>query len=315
MVPRKVGSAWEVDAPAKLNLYLEVLGKRTDGFHDLETLLVPVRIFDRLQWTPGHTTSPPAPAERQLCLQVDHQTLPARSRALCNSGDGNLVLRAAKLLAQKAGVEPWGVFRLSKRIPIQAGMGGGSSDAAAALLLANKAWNIGYSQEQLMELAVEVGSDVPFFLSGGPAVCRGRGELITPVAGLPKFHFVIVKPSVGLSTAEVFRQFSFGTGKQSATQTATQDRGETILNMLRKGAVAQAGKEMRNTLESVAERLAPILRQIKRSLTESGCSISLMTGSGSAYLGIARTAWHARRTAHALASQNLGTVLATSSCW
>jgi len=166
MFPYKVGSAWEIFAPAKLNLYLEVLGPRADGFHALETLMVPVRVYDQLLW---HDCDGPATGD-QLTLRV-RSVLSNRGQADLHLSDvsNNLVLRAARLLAETAGIAPRGRFDLIKRIPIQAGMGGGSSDAAAALLLANQAWGIGYSREQLQPLAAQLGSDVPFFLNHGAA--------------------------------------------------------------------------------------------------------------------------------------------------
>ncbi|MCG8450600.1 MAG: 4-(cytidine 5'-diphospho)-2-C-methyl-D-erythritol kinase [Pirellulales bacterium] len=305
MLSCKVGSAGEVFAPAKLNLYLNVLGPRPDGFHDLETLMVPVRVYDTLRWTDATSTA----TDDRLTVRIRNRLAEDTSRELGHVSD-NLVFRAAELLAQSAGITPRGTFELTKRIPIQAGMGGGSSDAAAALVLANKVWGVGYSPEQLGQLAAELGSDVPFFLQSSPAICRGRGERIETAAGLPRLHFVVVKPPAGLSTATVFSRLKL---RQSAAETSAQPL-EQLVRSLRRGAVAQAGYWMRNTLETAASELSPWIARLRQVLSDCGAWAHLMTGSGSACFGVMRSALQARRTAQILASRNLGTVWATSSC-
>jgi 4-diphosphocytidyl-2-C-methyl-D-erythritol kinase len=303
MVPRKVGDAWEVRAPAKLNLYLEVLGRRTDGFHELETLLVPVQIFDDLRWSPS--------SESGRSLAIKSQLAPGSNLATTD----NLVLRAANLLASRAGIEPHGHFELTKRIPLQAGLGGGSSDAAATLRLANAAWNTRVNDNELAEIAAELGSDVPFFLADGPAVCRGRGEQVAPVGQLPRLNLVVVKPPRGMSTPEVFREL----GETSAPTATRREHSAgalvALLAALHTGALSQACQQMTNRLESVAARLAPEITQIKAALKRAGCWGQFMTGSGSTVVGIARSAIQARRIARVLSAQNVGTVLAAASGW
>ena len=327
MVPRKVGTAWEIAAPAKLNLYLEVLGRRTDGFHELETLLVPVRIYDQLLWSPKASTaaafSPESRSQHDAdcSLAVLQQNLTSGSLSLLPiDQNDNLVLRAARLLAAKAGVKARGHFQLVKRIPLEAGLGGGSSDAAATLLLANEAWNAGLTRPDLAELAAELGSDVPYFLNcgfrnGGPAICRGRGERIDPVGGLPRLHFVVVKPDFGLSTPRVFAEL----GEQELPSAARAEKSATqlqkLIAVLRSGAIGAACQGMTNRLEVAAARLAPEILRIKVALSQAGCWGQLMTGSGSTLVGIARSANQARRIARRLSAQNLGNVLATSSGW
>ncbi|MCH2113913.1 MAG: 4-(cytidine 5'-diphospho)-2-C-methyl-D-erythritol kinase [Pirellulales bacterium] len=315
MFPCKVGSAWEVVAPAKLNLYLDVLGGRPDGFHELETLMLPVRIYDSLRWTaasPEENGVAPALRIRNLLSGADAPQP--------DLGPGNLVLRAAESLARAAGIAPCGTFELIKRIPIQAGMGGGSSDAAAALLLANAAWGIGYSYERLASLAGELGSDIPFFLQSSAAICRGRGEQVEPVAGLPLLHFVVVKPPVGLSTAEVFSRWR-RSSDQPATLRRETERIETgdrplskLIASLRHGALAESGIWMQNALESAAAELSPWINRLRQVFAECGCYAHGMTGSGSATFGVMRSARQARRTAQLLATRRLGTVLVTASC-
>jgi 4-diphosphocytidyl-2-C-methyl-D-erythritol kinase len=301
MFPHKIGSAWEVHAPAKLNLYLDVLGSRADGFHELETLLVPVRIYDQLLWKASPSATSGASLRIRSFLQRG-----ASETAPIDAGANNLVCRAAGRLAQASGIEPRGTFDLYKRIPVQAGLGGGSSDAAAALVLANAAWGIGYSLRRLAELAEEVGSDVPFFMSGGAAVCRGRGERVQPVAGLPPMHFVVVKPPASLSTAAVFGEWRHIAASRGGLA--------MLIELLRGGALAQAGRRMVNRLEAAAASLSPWIERILGELAKQSLCGRLMTGSGSACFGVARSARHARRVAKLLSGKDLGGVFATSSC-
>jgi 4-diphosphocytidyl-2-C-methyl-D-erythritol kinase len=318
MVPRKVdtssrhdvGTTWEVAAPAKLNLYLEVLGKRSDGFHELETLLVPVRIYDELRWT----SEAPARGGDGCSLSIDQQFSPAHAQPSLDEQD-NLVLRAGRLLAERTGVQAHGHFHLTKRIPLQAGMGGGSSDAAATLLLANECWEVGLSNAELGELAAELGSDVPYFLNAGPAICRGRGERIEPLGGVPHLHFVLVKPAFGLSTPRVFAELGESYLPTVTRAEESASRLEKLIGALNRGAVGTACGWMTNRLEAAAARLAPEIPRINAALAQAGCWGQVMTGSGSTLVGIARSATQARRIARSLSTQQLGTVLATASGW
>jgi 4-diphosphocytidyl-2-C-methyl-D-erythritol kinase len=302
MVPRKVDSSWEVAAPAKLNLYLEVLGKRSDGFHELETLMVPVQLYDTLRWTPQPNAS-------GVSLSIHHA---GSDRSAKLNTEGNLVTRTAELIAKHAGIEPHGHFQLTKRIPMQAGMGGGSSDAAATLVLANAAWELGLNRAELSTLASELGSDVPYFLQSSSAICRGRGERVESVAGLPRLSFVVVKPRFGLSTPEVYGNLR--DSEKQATVADSAARLQNLIGELRHGALGKACRLMTNRLEVAAARIAPEIERMKSILARLGCRGQLMTGSGSAVVGIARSAGHARRLAHWLTAQDVGTVLATASC-
>jgi len=309
MFPCKVGSAWEIFAPAKLNLCLEVVGPRTEGFHPLETLMVPVRIFDQLRWNDD------LPKPRGPLLQVRNflSSSPLPDVPLGDLAD-NLVLRAVQKLASAAGVEPRGSFELVKRIPIEAGLGGGSSDAAAALLLANEAWKINYSRERLSQLAADLGSDVPFFLGSGPAICRGRGEQVEPVAGLPHLHFVLVKPPIGLSTPKVFEQLAINPRSASEVQRSSSARLVSLVESLRRGALPDAGQWMVNRLEAAAEQLSPWIARLRGVFSQLPCWGHFMTGSGTAYVGVMRSARQARIVARSIAGKDLGRVFATSTC-
>lgn len=301
MFAHQFRSSWEVLAPAKLNVCLNVVGSRADGFHNLESLLVPVRLYDHLSWSPAVEADSPCTLELAQA---------SGSTSRLSTSDDNLVLQAAQRLADAAGIAPSGTFRLFKRIPPQAGMGGGSSDAAAAIVLANSAWGIGYSRQRLIELAADVGSDVPFFLASGPALCRGRGEIVEKVQGLPPLHFVVAKPAVGLPTAEVFGQWK----KHSATAEQPTSRIVELLDCLRLGHLEQASQWMINQLQTAAMQLRPAVSQMLEQINRLNPIAYLMTGSGSACFGLAHSRVQARHMARRLSGIVEGQVFAVSSC-
>jgi 4-diphosphocytidyl-2-C-methyl-D-erythritol kinase len=301
------GSTWEALAPAKLNLYLEVLGRRRDGFHEVETLMAPIHIYDRLRWTPPDANEP-----HDFGLRYDPWT-PAAYQVAAPADETNLAYRAALGLAEAAGIEPWGRMTLAKRIPPQAGLGGGSSDAAASLLVANAAWNIRYPRSRLVEIAAKLGSDVPFFLAGQSAICRGRGEVVEPLPAPPRLDVVIVKPPTGLNTAAVYQAL----GAESVSELQVRDsagRLSSLVADLRRGALARAGRQMTNRLQRAAEGLCEWIERIGAAFDRLSCHGHLMTGSGSAYFGVMRSARHARRAAGILSSSHLGTVFAAATC-
>ena len=298
------GSAWQVFAPAKLNLYLDVLGSRADGFHNLESLLVPVRLYDQLRWYPSQCDS-------ECSLQV--RSLQPHQPALEIDHSNNLVLRAARRLAESAGVAPRGTFHLCKRIPMQAGLGGGSSNAAAALILCNAAWGIDFPRNKLMDLAADVGSDVPFFLAGGAAVCRGRGEIVEKTPGLPPLHLVVVKPESGLSTPVVFQQWK----EQHTAELRPRDRTNIlsrVIQHLRGGNLAAAGRWAINRLQAAASAVSPAIDRTIRFMARQDFAAYAMTGSGSACWGLARSARHARFLAGKISRTFVGKVYCVSSC-
>ncbi|MEX0613406.1 MAG: 4-(cytidine 5'-diphospho)-2-C-methyl-D-erythritol kinase [Pirellulales bacterium] len=296
-------------APAKLNLYLEILGRRGDGFHELETLMVPIRLADRLALTP---TPPIHDRAGQIVLDI-RNCLPVRPPPASEdvpAGPANLVVKALELLRELSGCR-WGAHvELDKRIPSGAGLGGASSDAAAALRLANRAWQLEWSNDRLALLAAEIGSDVPFFLSGGPAICRGRGERVEPVRGLAPLDFVIVKPPVGLNTAEVYQSHD-----ALPDDDAVVGLGEAyqVAGMLGSDRWHTPGIWMRNRLQAAAAALSPWVERLRGIFDSLDCLGHQLTGSGSAYFGVCRHARHARRLATLLKTRQLGLVYATQS--
>jgi 4-diphosphocytidyl-2-C-methyl-D-erythritol kinase len=172
-------------APAKINLSFQIKGRRADGFHEIETLMAPISLADRI-------TIERAGDGGEIHFSCDDPSLPA--------GDDNLVVRAAKLFRQRANITNGITLSLEKKIPHGAGLGGGSSNAASTVLGLNELFEAGLEQRELLELAAQLGSDVPFFVVRSAAVCRGRGEIVTPISLETKLHLVLLKPDFGVPT-------------------------------------------------------------------------------------------------------------------
>jgi len=300
MFVRRRGSAIEVLAPAKLNLFLEVLAKRPDGYHEIETLMTPVSLFDTLTLTDADDGR----IELETETSADAGVAAADDEAL-PQGSANIVVRALELLRQRSGCERGARVRLIKRIPMAAGMAGGSTDAAAALAAANVAWNLGWSDARLAEVAAEIGSDVPFFFARTAAVCRGRGEKIEPLTGLPPLDFVVVKPPTGLSTAAVYKACRPGDGGlRSGPLVETWQAGKTI----------DLGGLLHNRLQPAAESLNGSISALAQELQTQGTLGHRMSGSGTSYFALCRNARHARRLAATLACRGLGRTFAVRTC-
>ena len=286
-----------VQAPAKLNLFFEVLAKRIDGYHEIQTLVYPINLYDTLYFR-EHSRG-----QVELGLESTSgvwESDDSGSLAVPRDTD-NLAVRAVELLRRRAGISRGAILRLVKRIPSAAGLGGGSSDAAAALVAGNVGWNLGWSRTELGQLAAELGSDVPLFLVDGPSFCQGRGELVEPVSGLGLLHFVVVRPPVGLSTAEVY-----GVCKAARTARCVTP----LLNSLGRGDLRPAGRSFFNRLELAAETLSPWIGQLRREFAQADCLGYQMSGSGSCYFGLCSHACHARRVARRMQASGSGTALA-----
>ncbi len=314
---RQSASTRTVPAPAKLNLLLDVLGRQDDGYHELETLMVPLRFWDSLSFTP--TRSVAAGQLGKISLEIAYsQHWPDATNRLANipTGPENLVIRALERLREHAGCSLGAHVRLVKRIPAAAGLGGGSSDAAAALHLGNYGWHLGLSRAQLSAIAAEIGSDVPFFLSSGAAICRGRGERIEPIPSTPPLNVVIVKPNDGLATADVYR--AWDNRNAAVGRTVSADRGpprvNELVSALRHGDLATIGRMMFNDLQSAAASLSPAIARIQAAFARFDFVGHQLTGSGTAYFGICRHAHHARRLASTIRTLQLGLVYTARTC-
>ena len=297
-----------VHTPAKLNLFLEVLAKRPDGFHEIETLMSAIDLCDTLTVTPRDDGE-----IRLACVWASgaKQRDSAGTEAGSQQGHSledlpepgrNIVVRALSLLQQRAAVGRGLDVELVKRIPAAAGLGGASSDAAAALLAANKAWGLSLPLEELEAIAAQIGSDIPFFFSRGSAVCRGRGEQIEAIEAL-RLHVVVVRPPEGLSTPEVYRH---------CRPAETPANSLPLRGALVRGDTREAARLMLNRLQAPAARLSDWIVRLQEEFERLDCVGHQMSGSGSSYFGICHHARHARRTAARLRARGLGSVHAAA---
>jgi len=288
-------------APAKLNLFLRVVRRRVDGFHDLETVMTAINIFDTLVFEP--VESPEITLRVSMCAPRNRNSAPTDP---IPTGPENLVVRAALLLKEHAGVTQGAQITLIKRIPSAAGMGGGSSDAAATLAGLNRLWKLGRSSDELLELAGRLGSDIGFFLGGSStAVCRGRGELVEPLQLPMGLHFVVARPSSGLSTPAVFKHCQPGQ--------SDRDVGEFLAALQRPG-LGQMVRLLLNDLQSPAERLNDQVRDLRERFAKLPVIGHQMSGSGTSYFGICSSARHAGAIASRLRSEGVPWVQIARTC-
>jgi 4-diphosphocytidyl-2-C-methyl-D-erythritol kinase len=301
---RQTADTSETLAPAKVNLFLAVIEKRADGYHEIETVMSAVTIYDTLIFVPHERED----IELECRLA---QGVAARSKSQRHTGSladkiptgpDNLVWRAVDLVRREARLAGGAKLTLIKRIPSEAGLGGASSDAAAALVAANTAWKLGWQRERLAELAAQLGSDVPFFLTRGAAICTGRGEKIESLTPM-RLHFVIIRPPVGLRTSDVYRKCRPTDNRGSAAR---------FTKARRAGDVAGIGSKLQNDLEAAAKSFTPWIDQLEREFQHLGVREHQMSGSGSSYFGLCRTARHARRLAARLRARNIGVVFAAT---
>ncbi len=258
------GRVLRVFAPAKLNLGLEVHGRRPDGYHEIETIFQALDWGDRLELSKD-------PLDSGLRLSI--QGLPL------DDGPANSLRRAHALLAAaRTGAMGGTRVRLDKRIPLGAGLGGGSSDGAAMLVGLNRLWKLGLGDAELAALALELGSDVPFFLQGGTAIGRGRGERLEPLPPLRKGAFLLVNPGFAIATAWAYEHLRLGlTGNPYRI---SLEQVKVYLSRF-----PAPGMVLRNRLEDVVYPAYPVLFEIVKALEGAGAVQALMSGSGATIFG------------------------------
>lgn len=308
MYVRHQGPLIEIQTPAKINLFLEILARRPDGFHELETLMVPISIFDTLRFSAAAAAQIAFTCDWAVGLRSDTADISSSGHSTWEAiptGPDNLVVKTLERLRVRAGVEAGATVRLVKRIPAAAGLGGASSDAAAALVGANQLWNLRWSRTRLAEIAAEMGSDVPFFLGDGAAICRGRGERLEPAGPLPQLHLVVVRPPAGLATAEVYRH---------CRPAETPRRVADLLLAASSGGLEGLGRQLFNRLQPPAETLSPWVVRLRGVFEQLDCVGHQMSGSGTSYFGICRHARHARRVATHLRGAGWKAVYQATTC-
>lgn len=254
----------KLPAFAKINWILRVIGKRQDGFHEIETIFQTISLHDTISLSP---------------LEDDRVVLSCDDRSL--SGDEkNLVWRAAAALQARTGAKQGVYIRLEKRIPAQAGLGGGSADAAAALAGLVRLWEANITEQDLLEIAWGLGADVPFFLFGGTARGNGTGKEISAIEDAPEAFLLIIKPNANISTAEAY-------GSLNARALTTSESKIILSSSQVNGFFDKFAPEaLQNDFEAVTFRLEPEIERAKTALLRAGARTALLAGSGSAVFGV-----------------------------
>lgn len=250
-------------APAKINLMLDVLHKRPDGFHEVEMVMTMIDLADRLEMS-----------------EQKRDTIIITSQAgYIPLDEKNLAFQAAKLIKERYDVKNGVHIHLDKKIPVAAGLAGGSSDAAATLRGLNRLWGLKIPQEELLALGAELGSDVPFCVSGGTALATGRGEVLTPITNPLQCWVIVAKPPINVSTAEVY-------GRLRSEQIQHHPSAKRMVQALQEGSFQQMCQSLGNVLEEVTLKLHPEVQQLKEGMLKLGADGALMSGSGPTVFGL-----------------------------
>ncbi len=252
-------------AMAKINLGLDVLRRREDGYHEVKMVMQTIRLFDRLTLTVSEKPG--------IRLVSNRHFLP--------TDDTNLAVRAARLLMEEKGEEKGLFIELEKRIPVSAGMAGGSSDAAAALVGVNRLFGYDFSREELQERGVKIGADVPYCLMRGTVLAEGIGEKLTALPSCPECAVLIAKPPVSVSTKFVYENLHADTIAESEHPDI-----DGLTAAIRRGSLADMIPSMGNVLERVSIPAYPVIGKIKEQVNETGALIALMSGSGPTVFGL-----------------------------
>jgi 4-diphosphocytidyl-2-C-methyl-D-erythritol kinase len=271
-------------APAKLNIRLKVTGRRPDGYHELVTIMIPVSLFDKIVLEMNSL--------QRIVLSCQGLSVP--------NDEDNLVYRAARAFYSKTGINPGVSIRLIKNIPIAAGLGGGSSDAACTLKALNYMYSNPLTFQDLADMAVNLGADIPFFLNSRPCIARGIGEILEPIEKWPELWYVIVMPPFKISTSWAYSKHKLK---------LTTGEYEFILKHLKKEPL-EIGIILENDLETVSVCHFPVINTIKNSLLDTGAEGALMSGSGPSVFGVFKTQEKAVLAQRRLIPQNLGDVFA-----
>jgi 4-diphosphocytidyl-2-C-methyl-D-erythritol kinase len=275
-------------APAKINLFLEILGKRNDGYCEIETVMQEIDLVDNLQFEE---------IQEGVKLKCNDKNIP--------SDENNLVCKAANLILNECGIKKGVLISLEKNIPVGAGLGGGSSDAAATLKALNLLWKIGLNDAELMEFAAKLGSDIPFFIKGKTALCSGRGEKITPIEVKSEMNYLVIFPHINISTATIYRNLKIDLTKKIIDVSF-------FLNALKYPKVAGISKLLFNRLEEVIFVTYPDLLDVKKALDHFDfCGLSV-SGSGSAFFGLCRDRQQAKAIKSKIELSSIGNVFAVT---
>lgn len=250
-------------AYAKINIGLDVLRRREDGYHEVKMIMQTVDICDDLTFEKSEQPG--------ISIQTDHEDLP--------TDRNNLIYKAAELLMKEKGITEGVKITLTKRIPIAAGMAGGSSDAAAAMRGMNRLFAMGYTTEELQKLAVGLGADIPYCIVGGTMLSEGIGEILTPLPTPPACYLVVAKPDINVSTKFVYENLHVD------SLTCHPDI-DGMIDAIREGSLQGVTDRLGNVLETVTVKEYPVIEEIKELMRQEGAENALMSGSGPTVFGI-----------------------------
>ncbi len=283
-------------APAKVNLTLEILGKRPDGYHALDSFFAPVSLFDALTFTPSPT------------LSLSVEAAPGIAISELGAPEKNLIIRAARLLEQKTGRPLPAAIHLLKRIPLGGGLGGGSSDCAATLHAMNRLFDLGLPPEALLECAAALGSDIPAFVLGGYARMEGRGETVSPVRFSPApdpLWMVLLNPGVACPTAEIYRACD-------SALTKPPHLFHNVSLFVQRSDFSGLARCLYNALEPAAFRLYPQVAAAADRLKAAGAAAVLLSGSGATVFGLVENERKGRSVMERLSDSGLWSALVCS---
>lgn len=263
-------------APAKINLGLDTICKRPDGYHELAMIMTSVDLCDHLTLSEI--------AEDKIILQTNKAFLPVDKK--------NHVYQVVRAVKETYGITTGLKININKKIPIAAGLGGGSTDAAAALRGINRLWQLGLSLEELAEIGLIAGSDVPYCVYGKTALATGIGEIITPLPDLPPCWVVLVKPAISVSTPKVFQELQ--------VETVEHPNIAALKLAIEKGDYQEMVQYLGNSLEAVTGEKYPVVKKVKEKMQQFGCDGVLMSGSGPTVFGLCQKYSRAKRVYNAL---------------
>lgn len=253
----------KIKAMSKVNLALDVLRRRENGYHDVCMIMQTLKLCDELEFVKRE--------DNEIVITTNKETL--------ECDENNLIYKAAKRLMEDAGVNAGFDIKLTKNIPIAAGMAGGSTDAAATLVAVNRLLNIGYSVEKLKEIGVKIGADVPYCIEGGTQLSEGIGEVLTKLSPAPQCFVVVAKPHIGVSTKYVYENLHVDTIKRHPDIAI-------VRQAIEEDALNKLAANMENILENVTSVKYPVIEELKTIMKDNGALGSIMSGSGPTVFGL-----------------------------
>ena len=280
---------------SKINIGLAITGKREDGYHDIDSIFQSIRLSDSIYFAKHHS----------VVFSGGAPELPEYMQKLVTYGEENLALKALRAVQEYTGCKAGAAIHLLKRVPIQAGLGGGSADAAAMLVGLNRFWDLRLTQEELLQIGATLGSDVPFLLQGGTARGTGRGEILTELPEAPELLLVLAKPKLEVATGWVYGNFR----QQKVNQRPDIDG---IIKALEQSATGLLLESCGNVLESVTIPAHPVMAEIKQKMLAAGATCALMSGSGPTVFAVAEKKEITERILTELSELDLETAVTTT---